>query len=83
MFDSSSLCFEPFKSCVVMTDQLFLDIYSFFMDPPLKKLLPDAPPPPPGYIMPKTLVLDLKGTLVHTSYVLGHGHEVMKRPGLD
>ena len=41
------------------------------------KLLPDAPPPP-GYMRPKTLALDLKGTLVHTRNALGIGYEVIK-----
>ena len=32
---------------------------------------------------PKTLVLNLSGTLVHTNYVFGKGVEVVMRPGLQ
>jgi len=42
----------------------------FFTKPPIKKLLPDYPPFPPGYVPPKTLVLNLTGTLIHTNYVV-------------
>lgn len=41
--------------------------------PPLEKLLPDLPELPPGYEIPKTLVLNLTGTLIHMDYVLGVG----------
>lgn len=34
-------------------------------------------------IQPKTLVLNLTGTLVHTNYVFGKGLIVSKRPGLQ
>ena len=37
---------------------------------------------PPGYLTPKTLVLDLKGTILSTEYVFGKGYVIMKRPGL-
>ena len=52
------------------------------MDPPLDKLLPDLPKMPPGYGTPKTLVLDLKGTILSTEYAFGKGYVIMKRPGL-
>jgi len=45
-------------------------------------LLPDIPPLPPGYEIPKTLVLNLSGTLLKTDFVFGKGAEIMKRPGL-
>jgi len=58
-------------------------------------LLPDIPPLPPGYEIPKTLVLNLSGTLLKTDFVFGKGYynnflsikkkisaEIMKRPGL-
>jgi len=48
----------------------------------MKKLLPDMPPIPPGMDVPKTLVLNLSGTLIHTEFVFGKGCEVLKRPGL-
>jgi len=52
------------------------------VDPPAKKLLPDLPRLPPGYPVPKTLVLNLKGTIVNIEYNFGTGYEIMKRPGL-
>lgn len=36
----------------------------------MKKLLPDMPPIPPGMDVPKTLVLNLSGTLIHTEFVV-------------
>jgi len=36
--------------------------------PPVEKLLPDRPPLPPGAAYPKTLVINLRGTLIHSEY---------------
>ena len=57
----------------------------FLTKPPCSKLLPDIPPLPPGYQMqiPKTLVLNLSGTLFRTEFVFGKGTEIVKRPGLS
>jgi import inner membrane translocase subunit TIM50 len=46
----------------------------------LDKLLPDPVHPA---IQPKTLVLNLTGTLVKTHYIFGKGLSVEKRPGLE
>lgn len=54
-----------------------------FTRPPVEKLLPDRPPLPPGNAYPKTLVLNLRGTLIHSEYKFGVGFEVQKRPGLS
>jgi mitochondrial import inner membrane translocase subunit TIM50 len=35
-----------------------------------------------GFV-PKTLVLNLSGTMIHSEYKLGSGFEILKRPGLD
>jgi import inner membrane translocase subunit TIM50 len=62
--------------------------------PPVEKLLPDRPPLPPGAAYPKTLVVNLRGTLIHSEYKVittfylpplkfGVGFEVLKRPGLS
>ena len=51
--------------------------------PPVEKLMPDRPPAPPGAMYPKTLVLNLRGTLIHSEYKFGVGFEVQKRPGLS
>jgi len=34
-------------------------------------------------MVPKTFVINLNGTLIHTDYKLGVGQEIVKRPGLD
>lgn len=47
----------------------------------MKKLLPDIPDIP-GFPGPKTLVLNLGGTITHQEYKFGSGTEVLKRPGL-
>jgi TFIIF-interacting CTD phosphatase-like protein len=49
----------------------------------VEKLLPDRPPLPPGAIYPKTLVLNLRGTLLSQEYKFGVGYEILKRPGLS
>lgn len=36
--------------------------------PPMEKLLFDRPPLPPGAAYPKTIVLNMRGTLVHSEY---------------
>ena len=79
---SQPAIFEPFLKAVRFTDYTAKGIWSMMMDPPLDKLLPDLPKMPPGYATPKTLVLDLKGTILSTEYVFGKGYVIMKRPGL-
>lgn len=51
--------------------------------PPIDKLLPDMPDLPFGYEIPKTLVLNISGTLLSVDYVLGVGGEFKKRNGLQ
>ena len=51
--------------------------------PPVNSLLLERPPLPAGYVAPKTLVLNVSGTLVHSEYKLGVGFEIIKRPGLS
>lgn len=79
---SEALVYEPFLNAVKSTDSTLKGLRSLFMDPPLDKLLPDLPKLPPGYMSPKTLVLDLKGTILSAEYVFGKGYVIMKRPGL-
>ena len=54
--------------------------YEFVRDlltkPPVKSLLMERPPTPPGYQHPKTLVLNVGGTLTHSEYKLGIGFEI-------
>lgn len=52
----------------------------FITQPPSKKLLPD--PVHPDF-HPKTLVLNLTGTLVKSEYIFGKGNKIIVRPGLE
>ena len=61
----------------------YLDIKALMIKPPVEKLLPDRPPLPPGAAYPKTIVLNLRGTLIHSEYKFGVGFEILKRPGLS
>ena len=51
--------------------------------PPVKSLLLEHPDIPGMPAPPKTLVLNLQGTLIHSEYKLGIGFEIVKRPGLS
>ena len=75
--------FDTFVNAVTYVDDTVLAVKAMMLDPPLDKLLPDLPKMPPGYLTPKTLVLDLKGTILSTEYVFGKGYVIMKRPGLS
>jgi hypothetical protein len=79
---SETLVFPQVLEFVASAESTAVGFRSLFMDPPLDKLLPDLPKLPPGYMQPKTLVLDLKGTLLSSEYVFGKGYVIMKRPGL-
>lgn len=58
---------------------LFYQI-KFFIEPPVKKFLPDPLHPS---MQPKTLVLNLTGTLLKTDFVFGKGMTLQRRPGLN
>lgn len=38
---------------------------------------------PPGFDFPKTLLINLSGTTIHSNFQMGKGRELVKRPGLD
>jgi TFIIF-interacting CTD phosphatase-like protein len=52
----------------------------FITQPPSKKLLHDPVHPD---LHPKTLVLNLNGTIIKTEYVFGKGQKITLRPGLE
>lgn len=60
---------------------MYLDgILQFFTKPPIKKFLPD---PVHVLMQPKTLVINLTGTVLVTNFRFGKGLQIIKRPGLD
>lgn len=65
------------------TKYMYQDLKELLTQPPVKCLLGDRGPAPPGAMFPKTLVLNVNGTLVHSEYKFGIGFEVLKRPGLS
>ena len=49
-------------------DWYFYDLKLLLTRPPVEKLLPDRPPLPPGAAYPKTLILNMRGTIIHSEY---------------
>jgi len=50
------------------TRTAYYDLKELLTMPPVRALLGERPQPPPGYTVPKTLVLNVNGTLVHAEY---------------
>ena len=59
---------DPFLRAAKAIDYGIYDLKLLLTRPPVEKLLPDRPPLPPGAAYPKTLVLNMRGTLVHSEY---------------
>ncbi|KAK8844795.1 hypothetical protein IAR55_006645 [Kwoniella newhampshirensis] len=57
------------------------ELFDYFNKPAFKTLLPDPLPPP--HQRPYTLVIDLEGLLVHSSWDRQNGWKTAKRPGVD
>ncbi|KAK4531498.1 hypothetical protein CCYA_CCYA08G2355 [Cyanidiococcus yangmingshanensis] len=55
----------------------------YYVEPSRDKLLPDPIPAYPGGLPPRTLVLDLDETLVHSEWSRSTGWRTSKRPGVD
>jgi len=55
----------------------------YYVEPSREKLLPDPVAPFPGSLPPRTLVLDLDETLVHSDWTRSTGWRTSKRPGVD
>jgi len=64
-----------------LVDRSVYEFKVLMTKPGMSKMLPDQMKMP-GQMAPKTLVMNLNGTLVHQSYSLGVGVEIYKRPGL-
>jgi len=59
---------DIFLNMARQADWHFYDLKLLLTRPPVEKLLPDRPPLPPGAAYPKTIVLNMRGTLTHTEY---------------
>jgi import inner membrane translocase subunit TIM50 len=74
--DEPKFKLDPFLELALFADWHLYNIRLMFTRPPVEKLLQDRPPLPPGAAYPKTLVLNLRGTLIHSEYKFGVGFEV-------
>ncbi len=66
--ETGLLANDFFLNMAKQADWFFYDMNLLLTRPPVEKLLPDRPPLPPGSAYPKTLVINLRGTLVHSEY---------------
>ena len=66
--ENGFLANEYFLNLAKNADYAYYDLKLLLTQPPVSKLLPDKPPLPPGAAYPKTLVLNLRGTLIHSEY---------------
>ena len=66
--EKAFLAQEAFLDQARRVDAFVMDMKSLLTKPPVEKLLPDRPPLPPGAAYPKTLVINLRGTLIHSEY---------------
>ena len=66
--EAGFLANEYFMNAAKSADYAYYDLRLLLTRPPVEKLLPDRPPLPPGAAYPKTIVLNMRGTLVHSEY---------------
>ena len=62
------LASDTFLRMAKSLDWHIYDLSLLLTRPPVEKLLPDRPPLPPAAAYPKTLILNLRGTIVHSEY---------------
>lgn len=76
---------EYFLEGAKYVDKSYRKVIDLFTKPPSDKLLPEIPVEmyPPGFDFPKTLLINLSGTTIHSNFQMGKGRELIKRPGLD
>lgn len=74
--DDGKLKLAPFMYMAEAADWHLYNMHLLLTRPPVEKLMPDRPRAPPGAMYPKTLVLNLRGTLIHSEYKFGVGFEV-------
>eukprot|EP00350_Pseudokeronopsis_sp_OXSARD2_P012092 CAMPEP_0170560486 /NCGR_PEP_ID=MMETSP0211-20121228/49198_1 /TAXON_ID=311385 /ORGANISM="Pseudokeronopsis sp., Strain OXSARD2" /LENGTH=213 /DNA_ID=CAMNT_0010874723 /DNA_START=210 /DNA_END=851 /DNA_ORIENTATION=- len=80
--ENGFLANDMFLSFARTVDWTIYDLKLLLTRPPVEKLLPDRPDFP-GMVFPKTIILNLRGTLIHSEYKFGTGFEILKRPGLS
>ena len=66
--EQGALANETFLRYARNFDWAIYDLTLLLTRPPVEKLLPNRPPLPPGAAYPKTLILNLRGTIVHSEY---------------
>lgn len=59
---------DRFLGWAYNTKYMYKDLKELLTQPPVKCLLGDRGMAPPGAVFPKTLVLNVNGTLVHSEY---------------
>jgi hypothetical protein len=65
--ENGFLANDKFLNLARSADWAFYDLKLLLTRPPVEKLLPDRPNLP-GMVYPKTVILNLRGTLVHSEY---------------
>ncbi len=65
--EAAFLANEVFLNAAKNADYFLYDMNLLLTRPPVEKLLQDRPNMP-GMVFPKTLVLNLRGTLIHSEY---------------
>lgn len=58
---------DAFLKAAKFVDWSIYDLRLLLTRPPVEKLLPDRPDLP-GMVFPKTIILNLRGTLIHSEY---------------
>lgn len=76
------MCHQFFYEQAAKVSWTMDDLQKIFTNPPVEKFLMDPPQMPPGMVFPKTLILNLGGTLVTSDYEFGVGFQYRKRPHL-
>lgn len=66
--EQAILCNDTFLRGAMRLNEIIYDIMTLTTKPPVHKILPNHPPIQPGMMVPKTLVLNLNGTLVYGDY---------------
>ena len=62
--ETGVLASDFFLDLAKKADFAYNDLIVLLTRPPVEKLLPDRPPLPPGAAYPKTLVINLRGTII-------------------